>query len=338
MEEDFFWYVQPGAYLWGAGAVFGDEVEHADSPPALGVGYYPPQRGSVLRRYAPLRDHTGLFRVFAEIEPTEQGTLRFADRFGLLLSARVRQQEAGGARGPAAGRAVFEVLAPHAERLESWRGEIVAMRHAVAVWQQLEAGEGGALARHIRWERDQAGVRSVVIDTHPDLPPGEAPAAPDLRLQEVVADREGGADWLTRFPPGDPLLPAKVWLARLLNRRLGGGLAASFGLDGSGRMSLVPRPQTLLQALWLQFGLAVAGHKTYRRCSVCQDWFEVSPGAARTNRRFCSVACKNRAYRDRQARARQLRTEGKSLGEIAEELETTVATVKRWLQSGRKDG
>jgi hypothetical protein len=325
-EEDFYWYVQPGAYCWGKGAVFPDEADY----PALGVGYYPAPKAGRLRRYAPLRERTGLFRVFAETEPTAKA-IHFADRFGHLLSARTYQKPLGRTLGPASAEAVVEALYPHAEPARRWRQEILTMRHAVAVWQRLEAGEYGELGRHLRWERDAAGLRAVLFDTHPDLAVGAEPPAPDLRIREAIADRDEGADWLGRFRPEEPALPAAAWLGRLIDRRVGGKLTAGFTLDVSGRLSLAIRPQNLLQAMWLQFGLAVCQHKDYRRCAVCQDWFELSPEVARTNRRFCSVSCKNRSYRGRKERARQMHAEGKSTRAIAEELDATVAVVKRWI-------
>jgi hypothetical protein len=90
-------------------------------------------------------------------------------------------------------------------------------------------------------------------------------------------------------------------------------------------------PRTFLAALWLQFAQAVAEDKDYRQCGECGSWFEVSPEVARTNRRFCSNACRSRLYRQRQARAKELFAEGKSLQEIAAELRSTVAVVKKWI-------
>jgi hypothetical protein len=339
-EGEFFWYVQPGTYTWGPGPVFADDHKYApDSiPPALGVGFLPVPEVRPLRCYAPLREHTGLFRTFAETEPNEEGAKDFADRFGLLSAAPLNRESLRKPRISATGKVVVIALAPHAERMELWRGQIVAMRHAVAVWQRLGAGEHAKLARHVSWERDAAGLRSVVFDTHPDLPPGAEPPAPDLRLREAVADREHGAEWLARLTPEEPALPAALWLGGLINRRLAGKVTAGFTVDTSGGLSLAFRPENLLQAMWLQFGLAVAGHKNYRRCSVCQDWFELSPELARTNRRFCRSACKNRGFRGRQERARQLRSQGKSLREIAEELHTSVPVIKRWVGKKKEGG
>jgi hypothetical protein len=53
---------------------------------------------------------------------------------------------------------------------------------------------------------------------------------------------------------------------------------------------------------------------------------------ARSHRRFCSNACKTKAHRNKQDRARQLFTvEKKTFEEIAKELDSDVATVRRWI-------
>ena len=40
--------------------------------------------GAHVRRYKPLRDETGLFRIFAETKRTQKGIMGFAERYGLL--------------------------------------------------------------------------------------------------------------------------------------------------------------------------------------------------------------------------------------------------------------
>jgi hypothetical protein len=107
------------------------------------------------------------------------------------------------------------------------------------------------------------------------------------------------------------------------NRKLGG-------------LGLQVIPKSLLGALWLQFALAVGGNKKYRACGTCGQWFELSPDIARTTKHFCSDACRSRAYRGRKERAQLLAAEGKSLKDIAEQLESEVKTVKGWLKQGRK--
>jgi endogenous inhibitor of DNA gyrase (YacG/DUF329 family) len=61
-------------------------------------------------------------------------------------------------------------------------------------------------------------------------------------------------------------------------------------------------PRDLLSAMWIQFGLAVGGKRQYRKCAWCGSTFEISPRIARTNRIFCSNACKQADYRERAKR------------------------------------
>jgi hypothetical protein len=61
-------------------------------------------------------------------------------------------------------------------------------------------------------------------------------------------------------------------------------------------------PSNLLEAMWLQFGQAVESNKSFRKCRGCGTWFELSPKTARTDKVFCTEACKAKAYRRRLAK------------------------------------
>jgi hypothetical protein len=87
----------------------------------------------------------------------------------------------------------------------------------------------------------------------------------------------------------------------------------------------------LLSAVWLQFATAVNENVGHGRCRECGKWFVVAPNAARSSRRFCSTACRSKAYRERQDRARQMHAAKKSFAEIAAELDSDVATVRKWI-------
>src|SRR5262245_38253271 len=91
-----------------------------------------------------------------------------------------------------------------------------------------------------------------------------------------------------------------------------------------------------LRAVWLQLADAVSNDRTFSRCRECQKWLAVGPEVARSNRRFCSNACRTRSYRERQDRARRLRTEGKSFEEIATQLDSDLATIRRWITGFRE--
>jgi hypothetical protein len=54
--------------------------------------------------------------------------------------------------------------------------------------------------------------------------------------------------------------------------------------DGShGRVELNIRPGTLIDALWVQLALAIAGSYNYRACSVCGAYYRIEAGGCRTN-------------------------------------------------------
>ena len=67
------------------------------------------------------------------------------------------------------------------------------------------------------------------------------------------------------------------------------------------RPRLKIEPEDLLATMWLELALAVEGSSNYRPCDVCPTWFEVAPGSGREDKKFCSDACKMRAYRKRKS-------------------------------------
>jgi hypothetical protein len=89
-------------------------------------------------------------------------------------------------------------------------------------------------------------------------------------------------------------------------------------------------PQSLVSALWIQLAKAIEGDRKYRECDVCGTWFEVS-GDRRADARFCSNACRFKAYRQRQDEARRLSAEGRSPKQIAKQLGSDVKTVNGWI-------
>lgn len=329
-RNPFRWAVQPGAYSCRTATVVGKQGRQDYRTFVWVEGdnlALPPPR-----RYEPLAEQTGLFLTFAATPPTQEGILHFADRFGMLLDARVTVTP------PTAGRRtkLRETLAQHCEPYELWYSEILKMREAVRVWTMLEQGDHEGLASRIRWTKE--GRRSQVeYDSHPELTRGAEPPPPDRRTTEVIASADVNADWLNRFAAGDVVQPARVLLQRMLNRQFDDNLRPHVSLDADGVLDLCIRPATLLAALWLQFGRAACEHKQYRECLVCGNPFEVSPETARTNRRFCSTACKNRSFRSRQEQARRLHAEGMAAAEIAAQLGASVAVVEGWVRVKEQD-
>ena len=167
----------------------------------------------------------------------------------------------------------------------------------------------------ISWAEDGSAVR---INTHPELQGGELPEKPAYVHRALIADERLDPDILARFVPGDPIGPALHCMQSLINEHLHHRASPRLLWEQSrDRLGLYIVPEGLIGALWLQFARAVERDARFRQCAECTTWFEVSPGRGRTDKQFCSTACRTKAYRKRQAEAARLHGEGQSIEEIA---------------------
>jgi len=84
-----------------------------------------------------------------------------------------------------------------------------------------------------------------------------------------------------------------------------GSLTAFLGkTDDPARLALRLEPPTLLEALWLQFAMAVSGNTNFRKCDWCDEWFAYGTGTGRRNTaKFCKPACRQAAFVKRQQEA-----------------------------------
>jgi hypothetical protein len=68
-------------------------------------------------------------------------------------------------------------------------------------------------------------------------------------------------------------------------------------LSGSARLCI--RPDSLLHALYSQVLLAIDGNVNLGACVQCRKWFTLDAGQGRSDKQYCSNACRMRAYRKR---------------------------------------
>ncbi|MGO9452636.1 MAG: hypothetical protein ACLQDV_16590 [Candidatus Binataceae bacterium] len=243
------------------------------------------------RRYPPLEDFTGLFRTFAELKPDERQVLAFANRFGLLGIGENLPLDSD-----------FGSVMVQAESLKVWSEKIAQLKRLVLLWDVIASGDRKLLAE----------IREKLVS--PDLPltvqrgfhlDDDNPAMPLLSQIQRVADQILQEHIHTRllFPGNEPGL--KVFL----------------------------EPQNLLGAIWLQFAAAVDARKMFTKCAQCAESFEISRDLAgkRRSARFCSDRCRVAHYRERIERARQLKSTGEPVREIARQLNTDTSTVRHWL-------
>jgi hypothetical protein len=251
-------------------------------------------------QYQPFKDYSALFLTFAATEATPEGILRFANRYGAL-----------GIGESIKGRSQADKPWPvwTGEALKVWQGEIVRLSAPVELWRAIEKKDRRALGRWIKWSRNQVSY-----------------------IDEATIAAKGSTttgDIWKRFQHGDVIEPGRYYLQTIINKTVD-KMAPPRLLWNHGKLDYYTVPRSLLEAMWVQFALAVANAHLddYQRCSQCPTWF-----AARTNRDFCSDACRFRAYRERQDEARRLHAKGLSVSRIAKQLKADPKAVKGWIES-----
>ena len=286
--------------------------------------------GFRVRQYLPLAEFPGLFRVFAETEPSHEGIKAFADRFGPLggdIAKQIPLYDQPNAKGVPVGTG---------EPLAAWSNEILTMRYAIDIWEAARNGDVDRLERVIHWTEDGSGVQ---ILSHPSCRAGSCP-----RPRPVWSGRGSPALILAmtcsrRFVPGDLVKPALHYVQSTINEKLEGRASPRLLWDAKReRLGLYIVPDGLIGALWLQFARAVERDSRFRQCAECGIWFELAPGTARADKLYCSTPCRTKAYRKRQAEAARLHGEGRSFEDIARELESDPDTVRGWIEQKRGSG
>jgi hypothetical protein len=318
----FLWRVAEGGYSW-VDSLPGFEP-HQQRQPYLTDDRPIGAAGFRVLRYQPLAAFSGMFRVFADTQPSRDGIKAFADRFGPLggdIAERIPLYDQPHAGGVPLGTG---------EPLSAWSDEILTMRYAIDIWEAARTGDVASLECVINWKPDGSGVE---IAGHPGVPRGQLPEAPARVERAWIASTHLGDDVLGRFVPGDLVKPALHCVQSKINEKLEGRASPRLLWDAKReRLGLYIVPDGLVGALWLQFARAVERDSRFRQCAECALWFELAPGTARADKLYCSTPCRTKAYRRRQAEAVRLHGEGRSIEDIARELDSDPDTVRGWIE------
>ncbi|MCG8584088.1 MAG: hypothetical protein MI757_05190 [Pirellulales bacterium] len=281
--------------------------------------------------YDPFRTETGLFRNLADLEPTQESIVAFANRYGELgendwglpleyRRARVKAPPDTSLDEIRLRRSVPESIVPVLKQLEHegglvgdplsvWRADIREMRDSVELLELIETKKSNAVAKLFR----VTGTAARYL----------GPAAQGPIIVQASKSLQGSA----AIGAGLAVLHARI--KQRLTRRLTPRLSFD---ESTNRSDLAFAPERLRDVLWLQLAEAMCYNRRYRQCDVCAKWYEVAPDVARTSRMYCSTACKLKAYRARQKTARDLRRDGRPLREIAKLVSADMSTVKGWVK------
>jgi hypothetical protein len=158
------------------------------------------------------------------------------------------------------------------ESLTTWKRAIAEFRIAVECWERGAFPSDGQKGMAVIRRPCEPGFAMIIG-------PGISSSLSDCELVDVMAS----------------LISEKISNVRpvFISHTWDDPLADS--------LKLLLMPNNLLEAMWLQFGQAVESNKSFRQCRQCDDWFELSPKVARSDKIFCTDACKAKAYRRRLA-------------------------------------
>ncbi len=270
------------------------------------------------RTYEPLADHPALFREFAGTEVSRNAILAFANRWGLLGGNCVELIDTSQhvpfrpARLDIQGRTTQRI----GVRFRTWASEIARMRNTIELWDFVRTGDEENLASRIRWD----GPNTVVFHA-PEIQTFRLtdPLSEITDTEHVVSDPLTGLtnyrdaaytiasdrcypDRLRKFSRGEVLGPARDCVQDFVNLSLKARVSPRLEESAPAtRPQIRLVPHGLIGALWLQLAQSIDGDRDYRRCSECLTWFEIAPGSGREDKRYCSNACRMRAYRKRKA-------------------------------------
>jgi hypothetical protein len=276
------------------------------------------------RKYCPLAGCESLYRTLAAASPTPKGILEFARQYGPLGEGveEITEMPDGSLR--------------FVEPLRAWRNAIGWLSEAVRLWDLVQKGDSATLSKVIRWDGNKT-VRyratkvfwSQVRGTDKELPPDQQGFLDELN---TIAGTNFHPEIFATFPVGDVIGPARYFVLQLVNAYLETTAQPGLLWDNKHKRILLRNyPLSLLGAIFLQFSTAILSGRETRTCMVCQRYFEVTALASRNDRLTCSNRCRVRAYRDRQAKARELHKKSWSPKQISKEIGSDVSTIKKWL-------
>ena len=110
-------------------------------------------------------------------------------------------------------------------------------------------------------------------------------------------------DELARLGSGGNVEELRTFIKSGFNFMLEKAVTIQLEAESLNKVRVSAFAASLHDALPLQLGMSVANRIVHRQCEMCSHWYAISPGAGRPEKKFCSDACRQRAYRMRKGDA-----------------------------------
>jgi hypothetical protein len=172
------------------------------------------------------------------------------------------------------------------ESFGTWSQEIGDMRVLVALWDDVQGRKVEKLGKLIKWTKKEVGY---VLET------------PKRESRVTLAHTYLPENTFGPFSEKDVVLPARYALQREINVRLSDHAAVPQLVWTSdvpkNHQRIIFRLPNLLSAMWLQFAQAVTGEFQLKECPECHTYFQIGPGARRSDSITCGDKCRQQKKR-----------------------------------------
>lgn len=198
--------------------------------------------------YNPIADNPTLFLDFAAVEPTRDGFLTFATKYGSITESFVVLPTVKGG------------LVAFADSLNRWKQEQSEIKDILRLWYAIsDSSSGGRSPTGIT--EAQYSIEDLIVVSN---------AIDDSKAFSFKAKNKifQTFKWDT-----DILRAAEHILAECINSKLGQcKISPCLILDEDNNFVPYLVPKNLSSSLWYQLYLWISGDKSYKRCPVCGLW------------------------------------------------------------------
>ena len=231
---------------------------------------------------------------FARLKTTPQAVLEFANRYGGLnyQNDGVRENRME--------------ISPKAESFADWESEILTIRQLLELWQMASTLDYSNLSNYVRWTAHGIEIRDIYNPMTRNNRTSFLISTENLPLLKSGAESNGfiylpvTEKTFSGFKKSEPSRPILYFIQHITNYKMKGLVKPQLMLDDhENKMNLKLKPCSFIGALWLQCVMALNDRKVYANCSTCHKWFEVPHNVVNKGKKYCTDACKSRAYRKR---------------------------------------
>lgn len=313
----FAWSVPEAGFCWeNEGKPTGKYPAVDTTPPWLIINAHPDECWA--QGYFPLEEQPLLFRVFSKLDGSPDNILDFANKYGNLSysnqitrdSIEIWENETTPDLKHKKGEKYISGSLTPGVSLIRWRRSIQEMASLLEVWDLIQDVRVIDLEKYIKWWPDGLGVSFQWENKKLGW-----------KTNEIIATANQFPEYFTKWEKKNKAFKlekaARLLLALKINKTLHGKISPYTTLDEDGKMESYLMPNDLLSAMWLQFQWAVTGKKKFRRCSICQNWMEVTDNR---KSKTTHVKCSKNQYAEERRKAIAMWEQGKTIEEIVNEI------------------